>query len=588
MKLKYTYYIILALLTMSCEDFLDKKPDDSMTMDMVFKNKNEVRKWLSNTYSYMPDVELDPLHNGEFWSYISDEGDISAGNGGTGASAINLGNINPNSSWNGTNNWNKYYKAIRSIHIFLDNVEPIPDQLTQDEVDGMMLEARFMRAFYYFLLVRQYGPVPLILEEIPADADSETMQRPRTPFDEIIDWFDTELSDLAQLLPNEVEEIWTGQPTKAVALALRGRILLYAASPQFNGNSAYANVKNLDGTTLFNTTYDVSKWQKAADANKALIDHAESTGLYKLHKVYDGAGNLDPLASYQDLFLEHTEEAIFYGKPGSASSHDRSRLPRHAAGYSRVCVTQEMVDSYFMNDGLTIDASPIYSETGKSTAADAYTEANTFNMYVNREPRFYASVTYSGKKWAVTKKIVDFSLKGKDGSSKNPTTSTTGYLVFKRVNPAYKVNGANPGLRAMHIRLGEVYLNYAEALNEAVGPDHADVRKYIGMIRERAGLTVDSYYPAGLSKDEMREHIHHERKVELAFEGLRYFDIKRWLIAEDIMNNDFHGMKMVGIGDDFFNRTTFETRVFKPAYYLFPIPQSEIDRNENLVQNPGW
>lgn len=591
---KMMIIVVLPLIVATSCDFLDKTPDDSLTKEILFNDSNETREFLSNIYSFLPDGQAD-FHRtvgANYYSLISDEADRATGTGGGWASAINLGNWNASSNY--LYNWEYYYQAIRSVHVFLNNVHPISDDLTQAEVDEMKLEARFLRAYYYYVLIRQYGPVPLILDQISPTASDEVIYPERTPFDEIIDWLDTELMEVANGLPPERSGNWAKQATKGMALAVRAKALLMSASPLFNGNTEYAEVTNPDGTPLFSTSYNNEKWKDAADAFKEVIDLAESTGIYSLYKEYDEQGNIDPFSSYQNLFLEEgNDEIIFDGPHYQIPTYDRFRLPRHANGVARVSVTQNLVDAYFMKNGLPInDSNSGYSEEGYSQEDTKYTESGTFNMYVDREPRFYASVEYSGMRLPQTGLLIDFTFDGRDGLGNNPTAPSTGYLWYKGLHPDVdRLNGRFPDIPNIRIRLAEIYLGYAEALNEYDGPDHPDIRKYLGLIRERAGLPVDNYFPAGLSKEEMRKRIRHERQVELALEynAQRYFDIHRWKIAEDVNSGDFYGMDMSAeTKDEFFQRTRFETRVFEKRFYLFPIPQNEMNKNSNLVQNPGW
>ncbi|HKG06762.1 MAG TPA: RagB/SusD family nutrient uptake outer membrane protein, partial [Pedobacter sp.] len=285
-------------------------------------------------------------------------------------------------------------------------------------------------------------------------------------------------------------------------------------------------------------------------------------------------------------------------------------------GYANYGVTQQQVDAYFMANGqspvlsYTANGVPVvnensgYVESGVSTADGTYTRAGVWNMYVNREPRFYATITFSGSEWlyhGADGKLnwyAEFFSTGKDGlqggaRGQDPTHS--GYVIRKFINPNTDVFNrrwrANPSW--IIFRLGEIYLNYIEALNES-DPGNGDILKYLNLIRERAG--IPQYGSAGLpvpsGQTSMREKIRAERRVELVFEGARFYDTRRWMIAPQVDNGPMYGMNMstgTSLSDpSFYNRTIFETRVFENKHYLWPIAQSEMDRDKKLVQNPGW
>ena len=603
--------LFMGLATACNDDFLDKQPDDMLTLDMVFEDRNRVIEWLANCYGGVENpYPFSRRESTDPWIAISDELEVPNNWLGFGINipAINVGNWNAQSDF--YNKWADLYRRIRSIHIFLDNIHPIVNQLNQEEVDDFATQARFLRAYYYFLLWRQYGPVPLILEQIPSNATDDEIHLTRTPNDELVDWIDNEMKELFELLPSTRSNQWSSSPKKGAALAVRARMLLYNASPLFNGNPDFAETKNPDGTPLFNQTYTVDKWKKAADAAKELIDYANSSGLHSLHKVTRN-GQIDPYLSYQNLFFTSSGEVIWAIHDRYASEWDYRNFPRSMQSWSGSGVTQEMIDAYFMNNGLPIDDPESgYTESGYSTAdlTDSRTgftikngvsqliaEQGTFNMYINREPRFYVSVTYHNQNWyipnAVNNRRTNFLYGGPDGLP-HYDTPPTGYLIRKRTSFQTTIPSYFQQRSAILFRLGEVFLNYAEALNE-YDPSNPDILLYINQIRERAGIPTygsgSDQIPAPATQEAMREAIRQERQVELAFEGLRYFDLTRWKLAEDVLNGPIHGMDLNATNNnDFFKRTVVETRVFTKKMGLFPIPQIERNRNDNLTQNYGW
>ncbi|MFT3903777.1 MAG: RagB/SusD family nutrient uptake outer membrane protein [Niabella sp.] len=399
-----------------------------------------------------------------------------------------------------------------------------------------------------------------------------------------------------------------GAPARILCRAVKSRVLLYAASPLVNGNTEYANFKNKDGKALINTTYDVNKWAKAAEAAKSVIDYAESSGgKLGLYKKYTG-GNLDPYLSYRDAFLDAWNMEWILGRNNNnIASYQRSCTPRLANGYASMGPTQQLIDAYRMANGevpitgYTGTGAPVintvsgYVETGFSnfTAPGATRVKNTFNMYVNREPRFYATVTYSGSDWINTTsslgvREIQLYYTGESGKGGSHDYSETGYLFRKNVSPTYHPTQNNVARSFVMMRYAEILLNYVEALNES-NPGHSDILKYLNQIRERGGIPALS---DGLNQGEMRQQIRTERRIELTMEHLRYFDTRRWKIAEQTDAGPFYGMNVeAGTSNTdiaFFQRTRFESRVFRKSFYFFPIPQTEVQRNSSLVQNPGW
>lgn len=599
--------IVIATLFMgSCKKFLDQEPDDILTKEMVFNDQERVNQWLASIYSYLPDP---------YWDYgralgfnpLADEVQIPLtwSNFGWWVSPVQQGSWSPSTA--SYDFWGNTYKAVRAAHIFIESAKALPGQsLSQDRVDMMKLEARFLMAYYYSQMLELYGPFPLVTELINSDAEISDLMLPRTPVDSIVNYLDKELLELANALPEKLTDENTsfGRPTKGIALAARARMLLIAASPLFNGNAMYQNLKNPDGTNLFPNTYDASKWKRAADATRLLLDVAES-GTYELYKEYKN-GVIDPFLSFQNLFLTtgNTNKEIIFARPEcNIGEYDKHSQPRGFGGNGAYGVTQELVDAFYTKNGLPIEEDPTYIEEGFSNAAVYYdnttwnlsnqagtqgliTPQGTYNMYVNREPRFYITVRYNGQWIPKENRNTQFYNGGYDGPP-SYDSPPCGYLVRKRVHPeSIPRNSYTPYRPGILLRLGEFYLNYAEALNE-YDPTNSNILKYVNLIRERAGIpALDASLQGQQSK--MREAIRAERRIELATEGKRYMDMRRWLIAKDIFANPITGMNAQGNSSTFFKRTKFMDRVFENKMYLWPIYQTYIDKNSNLVQNPGW
>ena len=607
----------MQLLT-SCVDYLDKESDTELTLPMVFEDKTRIEGWLANVYSHVPDP---------YWGYARKLGWDILSDDMTASERwrqwdwkvipMLLGEWTPSTDWDG-NYWARLPQLIREANIFIENVHPLPEQgISATEVTYMKAEMRFMIAYYYYLLSNTYGPVPFKPNYIaPTDFNLADLMEGQRPYYEVVDWVDKELKEVAEILPAKYTEARKyGRATSIMCLAVRARMLLFAASPLVNGNPDYANHKNKDGENLFSTTADKTKWAYAAQACKELIDAAEAAG-HKLYTEKNDDGTIDPFMSYQNLFLTKYDEGnteILFARPGGSEygEYEKHATPAASGGSGGLGVTQSLVDAFFMENGLPInDDDSEYVETGFSVSDEtrdntvwdtevnggAISKKGTYNMYCHREPRFYITVSYNNSYFTQEKRLFNFF----NGSKDNPHTHDApqnGYLIRKKISPDLNVKQGTYKYRpGIVYRLGEAYLNYAEALNES-DPGNGDILVYLNKIRERAGIrqyttgaTDDNFIHVDLNDQaEMRKLIRAERRVELSCEGIRYDDLRRWKEAENVLNGDFYGMNFSGKDpSSFYVRTPYLKRVYKKAYYWFPIHQSEMDKNDKLVQSPYW
>ena len=589
----------------SCDSFFDNEPDNISTMEDVFAHRNSTLEYLANTYSYIRPPYC--WSNETLWAGISDEIDVTYTD--YEISKINLGMLAPDkeSLYYG-NLWSHYYKGIRSASYFINNVEA-NTEMTEAEIRKCIAEARGLRAWYYFCLVRQYGPVILLddTDLVAADASVSDMQFPRSTAKECFDYIVKECNEvIAMDVLADVRDVALeyGRVTNATMAALRARALLYAASPLYNRDRTlpvFRNLANNDGTALMDyTDADVTeRWQAAADACRQLFSYG-GLQLYDVGNAYD---------SYKNLFMQDWNTEVIWAKPsGSFWEQQLASSPRFVSGWSGWGVTQEMVDAFFTRTGYPLEqdaegklyaADGSYSEDGFSTSTgdNGYTQAGTYKMYCNREPRFYVSVAFENAKWISKYNDTQchFYYGGNTGRTATETRnySQTGYLTPKFVDPESDVaNGRTQEHAAILFRLGEFYLNYAEALNEVdFSKNRQEILYYVNAIRTRAGIPAyGNGVPVPATQDEMREAIRRERRVELCFEEARYFDCCRWCIAHLNFDGPKHGMNANDARgrDVFHQRTVFETRVFKDYATLWPIPLTETYKDKNLVQNPSW
>ena len=621
----YTLLIALLCFVSSC-DYLgvsDQLAGGLQNTEQVFDNVSYTKRWYANVFAGIPDYSgINSVNVGAFknpWTGMCDELVVGYGN------SSKYNNSDRNAANMGFHRYGGCYKYIRQANIFLQKAHPIMttgtqgDQLLEDELTQMKANVRFMRAFYHYLLFEQYGPIILVKDKIYNATEDQDV--PRNTVDEVIEYIDSELTAVASELTQEPifeDKDYRAWPTKGVALAVRAKLWLYAASPLLNGGYREAlSVTNPDGTRLF-PDYDAGKWEKALAACKDFIDYAEA-GRYELYKEYkdDNGAVIDPDKSVYNLFQKYTHEIIWAtanndwgGMNGDA--FDRRIAPRcEKNGLGSTGVTQELVDAFYMKDGFPVSAtaylpqSTLYQEEGYGTYKDQndnfskkYTNVTVSNRYLNREPRFYNTVFFNGRQWPVSCNQVLFYNGGNSGVQEGQAT-LTGYMLFKRFNRS--VSLTNPGVASQFrpsiiFRLADFYLMYAEAANEG---NHNDARvlKYLNLVRDRAGLPdIETLNPAIRSNQELqRAAIQRERQIELATEGQRYFDVRRWMIAdkngEGRQNGYVHGMNVRGESNDKedFNRIVEASQiVFNRKMYLYPMPDSEMRKTKNLVQNPGW
>ncbi len=527
-------------------------------------------RYLLTTY----DNALQNFHNRVSGNYIDAASDdaISSQAGIPDVQRIATGAYTATNT-NGDNVWSRHYNSIRAATVFAVNINRVP--MAEKLPNGKMAraayrsEARFLRAFLYFELLKRYGGIPIIGDTIRQLNDN--IQLPRRPFAECVEYIVSECDDIKDSLRTQemVNNTTYGRVTKGAAMALKARVLLYAASPLFNGG----NIDPSNPLTGY-TSFDANRWKRAADAAKELID----LGTYRL------------MPSLTDVFITQAApvgsntETIFWRQNGMNTSVENNNAPvgyTSAGANGITSPTQDLVDAFPTIDGKPID------EAGSGYDAN--------NPYVNRDPRLKATIFYNGALW-LNRNVETFE-GGADKPGGTVQQTKTGYYMRKFMGNFESVNGSPVYSNTVHdfvyFRYAEVLLNYAEALNEYSGPD-TEVYDVIRKLRQRAGINAgsdDSYgVPSGLSKDQMRTLIHNERRIELAFEEHRFYDIRRWKIADEAYGAPLRGVEIQRSSQGVltFNPIEVLTPVFRPEMYLYPIPYNEVIKNPEMVQNPGW
>lgn len=622
MKLNNMKYITMAIAIMfaisSCDSFLDTTPEDLRSPEQIFSTYESTENAMFGVYSYIRDIY--PWNMPD--TYCTSDNDVVY----TNITTFDLGKWDPTGSY--YQKWTNFYKYIREATYFLQNLDICQDpQLDENTREQWRAEVRCLRAYYYAQLMRMYGPVILLKDEQP-DFTGVDMQRERDTWDECVEWVTNEFWDLSEnpYLPVVQEGNSYARMSQAIALAYRARILLQSASPQFNGNPDYVNVCKKDGTPLFPTSYKEEKWDLARQAAQDVIDLGYYNLVKKTYTEGSKAGQIDPVSSYKSVFTDFQNKEIIFSYLENSGTLDNRLTPNSLScwggGHNP---TQEIVDAYAMDNGRypivgyttadrdvpIIDEESGYKEEGYSTfsnpmSATITTKNNdmeTFNMYVGREPRFYVSLFYGGLYWFPKKASEQIYLEmfknGNNGPSASHNYYSTGYNMIKFASPEYEAKPRKNIKRELpYMRYAEILLDYVEAAIELNELDDPNLFTYWNMIRERAGLPdIQDVYPEAVGdKAQLRDLLHRERRVELAFEGQHFYDTRRWLTAEETEKGNIHGMNINAEGksgsnkypDDFFQRTVVEKRMYNTSFNLFPIPQSVMEKNPALVQNYKW
>ncbi|WP_286833495.1 RagB/SusD family nutrient uptake outer membrane protein [Proteiniphilum sp. UBA5280] len=560
-KIMPIWIVISIVFFVSCDDFLERAPSGLLDEKAVFSNLNNAEGFLNNAYREVPQLVYGGAFGGHFnLGSGTDEGAHMTGEAYT-TKSFNYGDWNPAQfplMWC----WHAYYAAIRRTNTFIKNYDLIPEEVGGvnfgDKRRRLYGEAHALRAYYYFLLFSMWGEVPYYRAVLLPGEDDIYLQR--TDVSSLINFISDDIRIAEEYLSPQYTSSEFGRFTSVAAKALRARLLLYYASK------------------LSNSDNDLTRWSKAAEAAKEAIDFAESNG-YAL-SLTDNANGL----AYERIFKEMTNSEILWSSlsPYEGDGRIWNGLCGALAdnGWAGEAPIQEMVDSYEMINGEL----PVlgYDENNNPILNEA-SGYNPQNPYINRDKRFYQTIIYHGSHWKG--RTIDLSYPNGNYYDKN--YARTNYYWKKYMQEEFNMaTGSGFSVKRFIVfRLSELYLNYAETLNESLASPDKEVYSAINIIRGRAGLPD---LPFNLTKETMREKIRNERKVELAMENHRFFDVRRWMIAEKV---DVGYMHKVHIENGKFSYPTWEhPRIFdKKKHYLFPIPQTEIDKNRDLLkQNPGW
>jgi hypothetical protein len=597
------FYLIFTLS--GCSDYLDIVPDERPTEADAFRTPEAALGFLYSCYSYLPnernvDNSIDFMTADEVVTSFEHKTFAKFPRGEYTAS-------NPVISY-----WNDLYKGIRQCYIFINRIDAVAGIDTAIKTQ-YKAEANFLIGYYHFLLIRMYGPVVIVDHEF--DINIPAAQYPtRATYDESVDFAVAKLDEAAQTLPPSVSSAdYYGRATSVIAKAVKARLLLYAASPLFNGGggveeSLFTDFKNDQGTDLISTVYKSQKWTRAANAAKEAIDAAEATG-FKLYKnsVFDSELPSNPVEKdLRYVFIDKNNKEVIWAMTRKEGNFEyQNNVTPYLSGndgvsYNGVGPTISFLEVFYTKNGLPIDKDPAYDYQGRYGIVSTGL-GNTLSLNLNREPRFNSWISYHNGNYEVIRgnqKQVKTMFRRNDphgvqGRSNN--YSPTGYLVKKGVAPLLNQSTLQVSVNYSWplIRLGELYLDYAEALIES-GENINIAKEYIDRVRLRAGIpTIDeAWTPIGGANDQatLRNIVRQERSIELFLENHRFWDLRRWQVADQYLNQKLKGMNIQGITDtDFFKVTEVQfPRAFSQRNFLMPIPQDEMNKNEFLIQNPGY
>lgn len=549
--------IVLASITSSCvEDFLERRIDTNYTQEQVFASYTTMRNFGIGIYSHLPDG-FDRINGGTLAAATDD-----AAHSGRYNDIQKLGNGNWGAFGNPDDQWDGLYQGIRKANLFITHSENFRNVIVQDTVteqgkqtyqtqsnDLMWLraEAHFLKAYFYFELIKRYGGVPLIEDVLDTEQNyaisrasySETVNL-------ILDEINFSVDDLRDTWSGYDENRMIGRATKGAALALKSRVLLYAASP------------------LNNPSNDYSKWTSAAEAAAEVI-HLNRYSLFD---------------NYATLFRSsNNNELIFTRQYEPSNNLERGHYPIGFTGATGgTNPSQNLVDTYETIAGMSVLEDPTYDQQ---------------NPYQDRDPRLMMSIIVNGTDYKG--RPIQTWEGGLDGPDR-PRGSKTGYYQKKYIDEGLDLLQNRTSVHTwIYFRYAEILLNYAEAMNEVYGPDGiaentpVSAREALNMVRQRPGVNMPEVTEN--SKEIFRERIRNERRVELAFEEHRFWDTRRWMIAEHTLGQPVRGVLISKEPDGslVYSYRNIEHRVFQPKMYLYPIAAEEINRTSGrLDQNPGW
>lgn len=630
--MKKTYILVLVMTAMlGCKkSYLDIVPDNIATLDNAFANRNEAEKYLFTCYSYLPQEghpDKNPAISGgdEAWTYwpmsedyfYLDPYQIARGE---------QNKVNPYMNyWDGFDNRN-LWQGIRACNIFLENVDRVFD-LEPYVKTRWIAEAKFLKAYLHWYLFRLYGPIPIMDKNLPTTASADEVKVYRQSADSVVHYISDLLDSAAVgddntglplMITSSANE--AGRVTKVAALAIKARVLVTAASPLFNGNNDFTGMNGKDGKPLFNNQFDAGKWTKAAEACKQAIDAAARANI-QLYYFNSNLVSVDDFTrvelNIRNAICEKWNSELIWGLTTGGNPTfwmqlfacpeiDPSTFNLDLKG--KLAPPLKMAELFYTENGVPIDEDKTWDYADRfnlrtATNADSGIQSGyqTVGLHFNREKRFYADMGFDGCKWYMKNNMrgVQSKLGQYSGKKQSRLYSITGYYTKKTVSWNLAFTSSTVTVESYPwpvMRLGDLYLLYAEALNET--GDQATALTYVNQIRARAGLnTVESAWSnfsnkpnKFATKEGLREIIRRERLIEMAFEGSRFWDLRRWKTAPTTLSEPIYGWDILQSTYEDYNKRQllYSPRFVAPRDYFWPIKEYDMQINPHLVQNSGW
>lgn len=572
--MKKTLFLMgfILLLSNGCKnDPLDITPDGRMTLDDIFGQEIRTEAYLNTVYSAIPTYYAS-YHFFAFLAGITDEAhDSDVGNESSSmANQWISGALTPSNDPTG-GGYSAFWSGIRHANVFLDNIDEA-NVSTGNNKERFKAEARLLRAFYYLELVKKYGPLPVFDKPFESDFDYTSLVRPT--FQQVTDFVvsDCDAAIASSALPIRITSAGErGRFTKAIAHAIKSQILLYNASP------------------LWNPSNDRAKWVAAAEATQASLSTLTTGGQYRLASNYG-----EYFLKVADISETPNDRETIFERPAGFVANINSIPSKAGMMKAGSCPSQELVDSYDMQATGRPAILGYQDETHLDPIVNTASGYDPSMPFVGRDPRFYATVWYNGAQYNMGSGVVhtiQTYAGGQDQILKSPPSrrnTHTGYYLRKFINPTIPDNIAQDAGNWKKFRLAELYLNFAEAENEANGPGSA-VYAAVNAVRNRSDMPD---LPLGLNQEDMRQRIRNERRVEFAFEEHRFWDVRRWKIL-DKTDKTVTGMEPVVVTPGTFNYVRFTVRntgVWQNRYLLFPLPIQDASIIPDFAdkQNPGW
>lgn len=651
---RYACIAALALLTSGCNDYLDVVPDNTQEITALFNRKEEAYKALATCYHYIPEFDNTYSFLGMSDEMIMGIDRLTDGKNAV-LGKVDADNPIMSywyGDWGGS--WSEHapcevslFIPLRICNTFLNNIGRVPD-MTQSEITRWTSEVKFLKAYYHFLIFSQYGPIPLIDSETQLDVTDPANIVERRPVDEVVDYIVGLLDEAQAGLPIRViNTSELGRIDQTICASLKAKVLLYAASPLFNNNPQYYNVANTDGTKLFpqaDKALEQKKWERALAAYEQALQLCQQAGVklyyypesnfstnvdamnlkYMETKYPEEAKRLPAMYNYQYAMVSSWNEEVIWGcsRPAHfvADWHEiqRSINFKHATtsestgdAWQWFGPTLNATEFFYTKNGLPLDEDPTFDYENRDAVTTipaeyrdvAQTNEQTAYMFLGREPRFYASIGFDRSIVRGYGTLYSLKMRYQEGNGRQSHTDidvpTSGVFLRKLMHPDTKGNGTITRYAWPIIRLNEMMLAYAECLNEAKGEAaQGEILEILNTIRQRSGVpTVEEAWANAkhpnkyTTKDGMRDIIKQERTIELAFEGYRNDDVRRWLEGSKYFNAHIWQWNAdATTAAEYYQRIEDPKllHVFTQRNYLWPIPTEELVKNPKLVQNPGY